>query len=95
MAKANDTASADTGAVIALPHYRIEEDSFIDNRYVAAGSEIDSASVPGPHWKPLNSAAEQAQADAQAAEAERQKQLKAVQVQIDLAQAVLDSNGLG
>lgn len=42
-----------------MPRYRIHQTSYIDDRVIDAGQEIeaDARHVPGPHWEPLDDAA--------------------------------------
>jgi hypothetical protein len=49
-----------------MPRYRMKETSFIDNRLVREGEEIDVAArhVPAEHWTPLDPAARKAYAKA-------------------------------
>ena len=77
-----------------MPRYKIEELSFIDNQLVQAGSEIETDTLPGTHWTPLDKKAEKASAEAEAAEAERVAALKAQQDQLNLAQSIVDNSAL-
>ena len=47
-----------------MPKYRIEALSFIDNRLVQPGTEIESDQTPAEHWTPLD---KPAKAEAKAA----------------------------
>lgn len=51
--------------------YLITETSFIDNRLVSAGDEIESDVIPGAHWEPLDDAAIEARKAFDADEASR------------------------
>ena len=37
-----------------MPKYRITAESFIDNRLVKAGEEVETDATPGTHWEPLD-----------------------------------------
>ncbi|MFJ1253422.1 hypothetical protein [Cupriavidus sp. CuC1] len=80
-----------------MPRYRINALSFIDNKLVQEGEEIDTDATPSAHWEPLDKAGDKARVAAEAAEAERvaglQQQANAVQAaaQVLAAAGVADS----
>lgn len=59
-----------------MPKYRITALSFIDNRLVKEGEEIETDAIPGPHWEPLDKKAEKISADAAAADEARIKEMQ-------------------
>ena len=54
-----------------MPRYRILEKSFIGNRLVQPGDEIESDETPAPHWEPLDKPAKAASKSAAADDAAR------------------------
>ncbi|AQW29125.1 hypothetical protein JK151_08870 [Ralstonia syzygii subsp. celebesensis] len=76
-----------------MPRYRINELSFIDNKLVQPGDEIDSDATPSPHWEPLDKPGEKARAAADAAEAERVAELKKQEAALQGAMQVVAAAG--
>jgi hypothetical protein len=54
-----------------MPRYRINELSFIGNKLVQPGDEIESDEKPGSHWEPLDKTAKTASKAAAEEEAAR------------------------
>jgi hypothetical protein len=54
-----------------MAKYRITELSFIDNRLVQAGEEIETNATPANHWEPLDKKAEKDRKAFDADEVER------------------------
>ncbi len=77
-----------------MPRYRIEELSFIDNKLVHPGDEIETESPPAAHWTPLDKDAKKASAEAQAQEVARVAKLTEDNAKIDAANRTLEEHGL-
>ncbi|WP_369952272.1 hypothetical protein [Ralstonia syzygii] len=76
-----------------MPRYRINELSFIDNKLVQPGDEIDSDATPSAHWEPLDKPGEKARIAADAAEAERVAELKKQEAALQGAMQVVAAAG--
>lgn len=77
-----------------MPRYRINALSFIDNKLVQEGDEIETDATPSAHWEPLDKPGQKASAEAAAAEAERVAQLQTQAAAVQGAAQVLAAAGI-